>query len=269
MRVWNIFSFIRSTLYTLPSTLLFALLFYPLPSTLYPSHLYAGELRGSFGLASYQYEGAGSTGGIWEEKPSFNNQPHVEMEYRWLPEITHYAGFDYFKAGLEYLGGKSVRMADQAIYRKVETMNVFFGLGRTFSGGMGFEFGPMAVKQEHEVKDLSGNGSRSLSLLRLGSYFGYSWHYRFDLWQAGIFGYIGVAGLPQRQSALSSFSFSVWRKLSGSAWSLGAKFSGSLFQMERANSIIGDVGTTKNAVLLFRQGETDFRSFALTIGRSI
>ncbi|MBI4369187.1 MAG: hypothetical protein HY547_03040 [Elusimicrobia bacterium] len=218
----------------------------------------------SAGAANYQFEGAGPGSNIWESKPTYMNQPYIEAEYRRsLPTGRSFAS-KYNRWKLSYLGGKPVLENDQAIERKVESLVLRVGWSWMFPKGVGFEVGPLALGQWQEVTDAAHAETQHYQSLRLGSYFAGKFERQRGPWRFDATASIGAAGMPQRQSAVSEWVFSGKRHFR--RWWAGLKVFTSLIQIERKDNFVRDVGTVNNAIVMFRQGETDFEGLALEAG---
>ncbi|MBI4063603.1 MAG: hypothetical protein HY401_04805 [Elusimicrobia bacterium] len=251
--------------------ILFLLFFLtPHPSPLTPS-LWAGELRTSLGAASYQYEGAGPGGDVWEEKPTYNSQPFFSAQYcpgGCMPQIV---GLVPSKFEMNFLAGRHAGSPtlSQPIERKVETWQAAAGWTWLLPQGLGFEIGPMALNQRHRLRDLAGGGQTSRDITRLGSYFGILGFKNMGLWQGRFSARVGVLGWPRRQSAASFFSLGLDRPLGHGPWRVGLEGATGLFQLERDGNETGNVGQARDVVILFRQGETDYKAALLTVSRSL
>ncbi|MBI2069204.1 MAG: hypothetical protein HYT79_01260 [Elusimicrobia bacterium] len=231
--------------------------------------LSGGELQVSFGPANYEVEGAGPGGHIWEEKPSYENRPYMEVEYQTRFRENPVVHQTYKKFKWQYLDGQRRAMSNQQIRRRVETMNVSAGWGWVFPTGLGFELGPILLSQRHRLDDLVGDGRQSHSTVRLGTYFSSVWFGHRGPWKGEFAGSIGVAGWPDRQSVYSELMLSLARSLGGGPWSMGVKYGGVFWQFSRDANLTGNVGSFSDAVVLFKNTETDAKLLMLSVSRRI
>jgi|GEM_PF-3916671 len=220
----------------------------------------AMELKSSFGLVSYQVEGKGPTGSAWI-KPSYTNQSYFELESKDFIHSTN-----YWKARLEYIGGSSVLETNQSLFRKVQTSILHGGWGWIWNGDFEFETGIVGLQQVHEIRDSALTAKTTQSELRLGNYFAIGYKHNFGLWGVAFNSSLGVLGWPKRQSAVSQIELALNRSIANSPWTFGFKVKEGYVELERNNNKTSDVGTASNALLLFKQTETDTAIWAFTVG---
>ncbi len=228
-------------------------------AVLVPS-LDALELKSSLGVVSYQVEGKGPTSSAWI-KPSYTKQPYVELESKDFIHSTN-----YWKARLEYIGGTPVLETNQPLFRKVQTSILHGGWGWIWNGDFEFEGGIIGLGQVQEIQDSALTASATESELRLGNYFAIGYKHNFGLWGFVFNSSIGVLGWPNRQSAVSQIEFALNRGIASSPWTFGFKVKEGYVELERNNNKTADLGAASNALLLFKQTETDTAIWAFTVG---
>lgn len=223
--------------------------------------LFALELTSSIGLVTYQFEGAGPSGTLWETKPSYINRPYLEIDAKFQENKALYQ-----RIKLEYLSGAQSPENGQPLLRRIDTLYVHSGWGLRPNDGFSFEFGPSLIYQNHQIATLDQSARSSESITRLGSFFDVGYQKSFFPWLADLRSSMTILGWPRRQSAISVVQAGLRRSFEGTPWILGIRWKKGLIQLERDENQTVNLGSVNPAVLLFRQNETDTSIWALSIG---